>query len=28
MVICLQQGANYLHMVWLMPMPPHYLLLH
>ena len=28
MVICLEQGANDLHMVWLMPLPPHHLLLH
>jgi len=27
MVICLPQGANDLHMVWLMPLPPHHLLL-
>jgi len=27
-VICLQQGANHLHMVQLMPLPPHRLLLH
>jgi len=26
MVICLEQGANDLHMVWLMPL--HHLLLH
>ena len=28
MVICLQRGANNLHMVQLMPLPPHHLLLH
>jgi len=28
MVICLKQGANDLHMVQLMPLPPHHLLLH
>ena len=28
MVICLQRGANDLHMVQLMPLPPHHLLLH
>jgi len=27
MVICLEQGANDLHMVQLMPLPPHHLLL-
>jgi len=27
MVICLDLGANYLHMVQLMPLPPHDLLL-
>jgi len=27
MVICLEQGANGLHMVQLMPLPPHHLLL-
>jgi len=27
-VICLQQGANDLHIVQLMPLPPHHLLLH
>jgi len=27
MVICLEQGANNLHMVQLMPVPPHHLLL-
>jgi len=27
MVICLEQGANDLHMVCLMPLPPHHLLL-
>jgi len=27
-VIYLEQGANDLHMVQLMPMPPHHLLLH
>jgi len=26
-VICLEQGANDLHMVQLMPLPPHHLLL-
>jgi len=26
-VICLEQGANVLHMVQLMPLPPHHLLL-
>ena len=26
-VICLERGANYLHMVQLMPMPPRHLLL-
>jgi len=26
-VICLEQGANDLHMVQLMPLPPHFLLL-
>jgi len=26
-VICLDQGASYLHMVHLMPLPPHHLLL-
>ena len=25
MVICLEQSANDLHMVWLMPLPPHHL---
>ena len=25
MVICLEQGANDLHMVQLMPLPPHHL---
>ena len=28
MVICLQHGANDLHMVQLMPLPPNHLLLH
>jgi len=28
MVICLQQGANVLHVVQLMPLLPHHLLLH
>jgi len=28
MVICLEQGANYLHMVQLMPLPSYHLLLH
>jgi len=28
MVIRLQEGANDLHVVQLMPLPPHYLLLH
>jgi len=27
-VICLEQGASALHMVQLMPLPPHCLLLH
>jgi len=27
-VICLEQGANELHMVQLMPLPPYHLLLH
>ena len=27
MVICLERGANDLHMVQLMPLPPHHLLL-
>ena len=27
-VICLQQGADHLHMVQLMPLPPNHLLLH
>jgi len=27
-VICLEWGANHLHMVQLMPLPPHHLLLH
>jgi len=27
MLICLEQGANDLHMVHLMPLPPHHLLL-
>jgi len=27
-VICLEGGANDLHMVQLMPPPPHHLLLH
>jgi len=25
MVTCLERGANYLHMVQLMPLPPHHL---
>jgi len=28
MVIYLEQGANDLNMIWLMPLPPHCLLLH
>jgi len=28
MVICLERGANDLHIVQLMPLPPHHLLLH
>jgi len=28
MVICLQRGANDLHMVQLMPLPPRHLLFH
>ena len=28
MVICLERVANDLHMVQLMPLPPHHLLLH
>jgi len=28
MVICLEQGANNLHMIELMLLPPHHLLLH
>jgi len=28
MVICLERGADDLHMVQLMPLPPHCLLLH
>ena len=28
MVICLERGADDLHMVQLMPLPPHNLLLH
>jgi len=28
MVICLEQGANDLHMVQLMPLPPQHLLIH
>jgi len=28
MIICLERGANDLHMVQLMPLPPHHLLLH
>jgi len=28
MVICLKRGANDLHVVQLMPLPPHHLLLH
>jgi len=27
-VICLERGANDLHMAKLMPLPPHHLLLH
>jgi len=27
-VICLKRGADHLHMVQPMPLPPHYLLLH
>jgi len=27
-VICLERGANDLHIVQLMPLPPHHLLLH
>jgi len=27
-VICLELGANDLHMIQLMPVPPHHLLLH
>jgi len=27
-VICLQRGAHDLYMIWLMPLPPHDLLLH
>jgi len=27
MIICLERGANDLHMVQLMPLPPHHLLL-
>jgi len=27
MVICLQQGANDLHMVQLMPLPPHQIII-
>ena len=27
MVVCLERGANDLHMVQLMPLPPHHLLL-
>jgi len=27
-VICLERGANDLHMVHLMPLPPHHFLLH
>jgi len=26
--LCLERSANYLHMVQLMPLPPHHLLLH
>jgi len=28
MIICLEEGANDLHMVQLMPLLPHHLLLH
>jgi len=28
LVICLKRGANDLHVVQLMPLPPHHLLLH
>jgi len=28
MVICLDRGANSLHMIQLIPLPPHHLLLH
>jgi len=28
MIVCLKRGANILHMVQLMPLPPHHLLLH
>jgi len=28
MVICLEQGANDLRMIQLMPLPPYHLLLH
>jgi len=28
MVVCLERGANDLHMVQLIPVPPHHLLLH
>jgi len=28
MVICLKRAANDLHMVQLVPLPPHHLLLH
>jgi len=28
MVICLEQGANDLYVVQLMPLPPHHLLFH
>jgi len=27
MVICLERGVNDLHMVWLMPLPPHHLII-
>ena len=27
MAICLERSANDLHMVWMMPLPPHHLLL-
>jgi len=28
MVVCLERGARDLHMVHLMPLPPHHLVLH